>query len=441
MRCLAILWAWRPDLPFILYCVGESPAPRAPHTDEPRTDLPTTAGTPPIDRRLVICALGFAQILGWGTSFYFPAVFAKPIIAETGWPLSYVVAGTSIGLLVGGLISPQVGRLIARHGGRPVLLSSSVLFAIGLVGIGFSTSLPMYLVFWAVVGLGMGTGLYDATFATLGRIYGREARSPITTLTLYGGFASTVCWPLSALLIDFAGWRNACLIYAALHLLVSLPLQALVVRRAPVATSASGEGSGASAAKPTMKNEIAIFVVLALAMSISAGIGGILIINLLIFLQARGLDFATSVAIGALFGPSQVAARLVEWMFGNKYHPVWTLIVGCVLMAVALVMLYGGVPALILTIVIFGSGFGISWIARGTVPLALFGPARYPLMIGRLALPSLMVQAVAPTIGAWLIDRIGADSTIGLLTVFALINVVLVGLLWAVSRHTLKSDY
>jgi MFS family permease len=404
----------------------------------PGTTLPS-GGTRPIDRRLVICALGFAQILGWGTSFYFPAVFATPIIAETGWPLGYVVAGTSIGLLIGGLVSPQVGKLIARYGGRPVLLSSSVLFAVGLVGIGLSTSLPMYLACWAVVGLGMGTGLYDATFATLGRMYGAKARGPITTLTLYGGFASTVCWPFSALLIDLAGWRNACLIYAAIHLLVSLPLQALVVRRAARDDTPSG-ASGASAATSAMRNQTAIFVLLALAMSIAAGIGGILIINLLIFLQARGLDFATSVAIGAMFGPSQVAARGVEWMFGSKYHPVWTLIVGCVLMAIALVMLYGGVPALILTIVIFGSGFGISWVARGTVPLALFGAARYPQMIGKLALPSLIVQAIAPTVGAWLIERIGADSTIGLLTVFALINVVLVGLLWAVSRHSLQTD-
>lgn len=399
------------------------------------------AAAQPIDRRLVICALGFAQILGWGTSFYFPAVFATPIIAETGWPLGYVVAGTSLGLLIGGLVSPQVGKLIGRYGGRPVLLSSSALFAVGLAGIGLSTSLPMYLAFWAVVGLGMGTGLYDATFAALGRMYGAEARGPITTLTLYGGFASTVCWPFSALLIDVAGWRNACLIYAAIHLLVSLPLQALVVRRTPRNDASAGNGENLSAAKPAMRNEAAIFVLLALAMSLAAGIGGILIINLLIFLQARGLDFATSVAIGAMFGPSQVAARGVEWMFGNKYHPVWTLIVGCVLMAIALVMLYGGVPALILIIVIFGSGFGISWVARGTVPLALFGAARYPQMIGRLALPSLIVQAIAPTVGAWLIERIGADSTIGLLTVFALINVVLVGMLWAVSRHSLQTDH
>lgn len=402
--------------------------------------MSTAAGTSSIDRRLVISALGFAQILGWGTSFYFPAVFSGPIIAETGWSLSHVVSGTSVGLLIGGLISPAVGKLISRHGGRPLLLTSSLLFAAGLVGIGLSSSLTMYLLCWAVVGLGMGCGLYDATFATLGRMYGEGARGPITNLTLFGGFSSTVCWPLSALLIDLAGWRDACLIYAAIHVLVSLPLQALVVRgehrlAAPPAVPADEPAP----AQPMMKQATALFVLLALVMSFAAGIGAILIINLLIFLQARGLDFATAVAIGALFGPSQVAARLIERLFGSSYHPIWTLIAACLLMAVGLVALYAGVPALIFAIVVFGCGFGISWVARGTVPLALFGPIRYPVMIGRLALPSLVVQALAPAIGAWLIDRIGANSTIGLLTGFALTNVVLVGLLWAVSRHTMDS--
>lgn len=152
------------------------------------------AESPPLDRRVVITALGIAQILAWGTSFYFPAVFAQPIVRETGWSLGYVVGGTSLGLLVAGLISPQVGGLIDRHGGRPVLLASSLCYAAGLIGIGLAPALPFYLAAWVVLGLGMGTGLYDAVFAALSRIYGSAARGPITNLTLFGGFSSTpVC--------------------------------------------------------------------------------------------------------------------------------------------------------------------------------------------------------------------------------------------------------
>jgi MFS family permease len=175
--------------------------------------------------RVVIAALGFAQILGWGTSFYFPAVLAAPIVADTGWSLAWVVGGTSIGLLVAGLISPQVGRLVHERGGRPVLAASSVLFAAGLAGVGLAPSLPFYLIAWIVLGAGMGCGLYDAAFAALGRLYGHGARGPITNLTLFGGFASTVCWPLSAFLANAFGWREACLVYAAMHLVVALPLQ------------------------------------------------------------------------------------------------------------------------------------------------------------------------------------------------------------------------
>ena len=190
-----------------------------------------------LDRRVVITALGFAQILAWGTSFYFPAVFAGPIVADTGWSLGWVVGGTSVGLLVAGLISPQVGRIIDLHGGRPVLLASSLFYAAGLIGIGLAPALPVYLMAWVLLGIGMGTGLYDAVFAALGRMYGSAARGPITNLTLFGGFASTVCWPLSAFMIEHAGWRNACFVYAALHLLVALPLQMAVIRRAPVSAA------------------------------------------------------------------------------------------------------------------------------------------------------------------------------------------------------------
>jgi MFS family permease len=153
---------------------------------------------PPLDRRVVITALGIAQILAWGTSFYFPAVFAEPIVKETGWSLGSIVGGTSIGLLTAGLISPQVGRIIDVRGGRPVLLASSLFYAAGLALVGLSQALPVYWLAWVLIGFGMGTGLYDAVFAALGRMYGSEARGPITSLTLFGGFAGTVCWPLSA---------------------------------------------------------------------------------------------------------------------------------------------------------------------------------------------------------------------------------------------------
>lgn len=397
--------------------------------------MPTYAVAGAPDRRLVITVLGVAQILAWGTSFYFPAVFAQPIIEETHWPLGFVVGGTSIGLLVAGLVSPRVGRIIDRRGGRPVLLSSSLLYAVGLAGIGLSQSLPVYLASWVVVGLGMGAGLYDAVFAALGRMYGRDARNPIASLTLFGGFSSTICWPLSAFMIAHIGWRDACLAYALLHLLASLPLQALVLPKArPKEAALEAETRPDPRFASCIPNESAIFALLALILSITAGVGAIVVVHLLIFLQARGIDATAAVALGTLFGPAQVTARVVERLFGGRYHPIWTMVASCLLMAAGLALLFLKAPFLPLIILIYGGGYGVSWIVRGTLPLALFGAERFPRLMGRLAFPSLIVQALAPSAGALLIEASGTALTLGLLTALAVINVLLIGALRALSR-------
>lgn len=387
-------------------------------------------------RPVTITALGIAQILAWGTSFYFPAVFAAPIVADTGWSLFWVVSGTSVGLLIAGLISPRVGAMIDRRGGRPVLACSSMLFAAGLLGIALAPNLPCYLLAWVVLGCGMGTGTYDAVFAALGKLYGHQARAPITNLTLFGGFASTVCWPLSAFLIEWVGWRYACVAYAIAHLLIALPLQlAVMPPLAPMAGKAANPEASSVDDVRDVLNERLIFLLIALVLTISSGIGSIVIVHLLTFLQARGADFALAVTLGTLFGPAQVGARVVERLFGANYHPIWTMVASCALMVVGMAALWGGFPILSLVILVYGAGYGIMWIARGTLPLALFGPRRYATLIGRLAFPALIVQALAPSAGAWLIERQGADITMAILVGFAAVNVLLVGALWAACRR------
>jgi MFS family permease len=383
---------------------------------------------------IVVPALGIAQILMWGSTVYLLAVLAPAIVKDTGWSLRWVIGGVSIGLLVAGLISPKVGRVIEARGGRPVLVFASLVTALAFVVLALSPSLPVYLVGWVLMGVGMGTGLYDAVFAALGRLYGQAARSAITNLTLFGGFGSTVCWPLSAYLIATWDWRVACLVYAALYLTVSLPVHLFVFPgEAPRATSVAHAGTQAAAAELSRREHI-MFWLLAGIQTLAQAIGTIIIVHLLVFLQARGMTLAAAVTLGTLFGPAQVGARVIERVFGAYYHPIWTMVAASTLMALGLAILLTDLPIALAAVLIYGAGYGVTWIARGTLPLAIFGPERYPVLMGGLAFPSLIAQALAPFAGALMIEFLGVMPTILVLVAAACLNAALVAALWTRCR-------
>jgi predicted MFS family arabinose efflux permease len=383
------------------------------------TDTAMTDSPPGFARRyLVVPGLGITQILTWGSSYYLLAVLAPVITRDTGWLLSWLVGGLSLGMLVAGACSPLIGRLVQKHGGRPVLSASSVLMALGLCTISFATTWPFYVGGWLITGAGMGAGLYDAAFATLGRLYGAGARKAITNLTLFGGFASTVCWPLSAFLVEAYGWRNTSLIYASIQMAVCLPIHLFLIPRAPplaVAESVKTLDARVSSYGQT-------FVLLALILSFTAITTSLISVDLLTLLHARGLELAGAVALGALIGPSQVGARLVEWSFGPRYHPMWTMLGSVALIAAGVSLLLFSAPLAIVALILYGAGNGIGSIAKGTLPLAVFGPGNYAAIMGKLAMPSLIAQAAAPSIGALLIEFGGANLTMSVLAVLTLTN-------------------
>ncbi|GJE74086.1 MFS transporter [Methylorubrum suomiense] len=340
----------------------------------------------------MISALGVVQILAWGSSFYLLGVLAAPIAADTGWPLAWIFGGLSLGLLTAGLVSPQVGRIISERGGRPVLAVAAVLLASGLVVLGLAPALWVFLAGWLLLGLGMGCGLYDPAFATLGRLYGAEARPAITTLTLWGGFASTVSWPLSAFLLDQGGWRWACFVYAGLQLVVSLPLILGLIPPAPVRPAWANDGPAPVVA--LAPKERRPFLLMAGVLILGGGVMSLLSAHVLTLLQARSVPLASAVTFGALIGPSQVAARIVEMSFKGRHHPLWTLTAAMSLVALGVTLLAFELPLVALALILYGAGNGIYSIARGTVPLALFGPERYAPLLGRLARPGLVAQAL-----------------------------------------------
>ena len=383
------------------------------------------------NRQLVVTVLGLTQILAWGSSYYLLAVLAPAIAADTGWSLAWIVGGLSLGLIAAGFVSPRVGRTIERHGGRPVLAVSAGLFAVGLCGLAIAPALPAYLAAWLVLGLAMGAGLYDAAFATLGRLYGQSARQPITILTLFGGLASTACWPLSAYFEASLGWRGTCLAYAALHLAIALPLFVLALpRRADSETRLVRAGSepnclpanAADASRPSRP----LFLLLALTIMLGSAISALVSVHLLSILQEWGVALAAAVALGALVGPAQVGARAIEMLIGRYHHPIWTMVASTVLVAAGLGLLSADLPIMAGALVFYGAGIGIELIARGTLPLALFGASGYATVIGRLAMPSLLAQAASPVIGAFLMQRVGANGTLTTLLGVAVLDVVLV---------------
>ncbi|WP_343042865.1 MFS transporter [Paracoccus litorisediminis] len=383
----------------------------------------------------MISALGVVQIFAWGSSYYLLGVFAAPIAADTSWSLSWIVGGLSLGLFVAGIASPRLGVAIRKHGGKPILALSSLLLASGLVILATAPVQYAFFAGWVVIGLGMGAGLYDAAFATLGGIYGREARSAITSLTLWGGFASTACWPLSAFLIENIGWRWSCIAYAAIQIGVCLPLILFVLPGQKQIATTSTEPETPLRLSPSENRAYLIIM----AITVMAGLAVTIVsVHLLTILQTRGLSMAEAVSLGALIGPAQVSARLIEMASGGRHHPIWTLAAAAGLSALGLILLATGLPFLGTAIFMYGAGNGIFSIARGALPLALFGADRYAPIMGRIARPSLMAQAVAPTIGAVLLTTIGNEFTLAFIALVAIVNLSLVSLLWRSLGPTIR---
>ncbi|MCO5118147.1 MAG: MFS transporter [Burkholderiaceae bacterium] len=371
------------------------------------------------DRRAVTVALGTTQTLAWASSYYLAAILAAPMAKELGLATSTVFAAFSGALAASALVGPWSGRLIDRHGGRPVLIGTNLLFALALAAIGMARDLPTLIAAWLVMGIAMGSGLYEAAFATLVRLYGQQSRNAITGVTLLGGLASTVGWPLTAWMEARYGWRGACFGWVALHLMLGLPLNAWLPRasrradpaqaKSHAAPSAAPPDAGSSASPPT--SPVLIGAVLATVFAAGWFVSTSMAAHFPRVIQAAGASLAVAVAVGAMIGPAQVAGRLLEFGLLRRMHPLLSARLATLAHPLGVAALLIGGPALAPVFgILHGMGNGILTIAMATLPLALFGSQGYGARQGWLMLPARILQALAPFLFGIALERWAASA-------------------------------
>ena len=355
---------------------------------------------------LTVAVIGTTQTLAWASSYYLPAILADPIATGLGVSKALFFGCFSGSLLLQAALGPMIGKAIDRHGGRDVLVLSNLVLAAGLGWLALARGPGGLAGAWVLLGIGMALGLYDSAFATLTALYGLEARAPITGITLIAGFASTLGWPVSALLNESFGWRGACLGWAAVNLCICLPMNRLLVPRpaGPVRNAAAQ----AMAAAPT--NGMAVLAVVFGAVGFVTGAMGAHLPRLL---ELAGASAGAAIAAASLMGPAQVAARLFEFGVLKRLHPLVSTRLALLMHPVGAAFLAAlGGPAASIFALLHGAGNGLLTISRGTLPLALFGPAGYGLRTGIIVAPARVTAAAAPLLFGLLLDVMGMGALV-----------------------------
>jgi MFS family permease len=360
-------------------------------------------------KAVVVTALGSTQTLAWAGSYYLPAILGAPIAAALHLPTSVFFGVFSGAMLLSGVLSPQVGRVIDKHGGRSVMAVSSVVLAGGLVMLGLAQGLIGLGAAWLVLGVGTAMGLYTPAFATLSRLYGLDARGPITGVTLFAGFASTIGWPVSAFMLDHYSWREACFVWAGLNLFLCLPANWLLIPTAPAEPPIPRPAT--IDATPLPDPRPGTMLILAFFFAATRFVSGALASHLPRLLEGAGASAVAAIAAGALVGPAQVGARVFEFGLLRRFHPLIPARIAILLHPLgAAIMGLLGPAGITVFAILHGAGNGMLTIANGTLPLALFGPVGYGKRTGILAVPTRIAESSAPFIFGLLIDHIGTAA-------------------------------
>jgi MFS family permease len=380
---------------------------------------PSADASARISRSLLLC-LGLSQIVGWGTLHYLIGLFAAPIGHELGWSATFVQGGFSLALVVMGLTSYRVGAWIDRHGGRVAMMTGCWLGAIGCLLLSTMHGKAQFLIGWVFIGLAMRLALYDSAFASLAYVAGTGARRHIATITLFGGFASTVFWPLGQAMANAWGWRGALVAYAVLLASSSLLHLAIPVSRhrvgrpdegSPAATPAAVTASSVAAAaspKPTpVPGAYFLFAVIAVTVLF---LQTAMAAQFLELLHARGWDAATAVTLSMLLGLGQFAGRFSVAMWAHRVNAVKLNLMPGAYLCLAFILylaagqtLWGAGAFAFL----YGAGNGLATITRGAMPLVIFDASAYGRTVGAVLRPAFALAACAPMVFAFVVVQAG----------------------------------
>ena len=378
---------------------------------------------------VTIIGLGITQILGYGTLYYAFAVLEPQISAEFGWSSSWSYGCLSLAFLLGGLVGPWTGQLIDRRGARLVMSLGSVASSLALVLLAASQNLVTFAIAMVSVQVTAVLVLYDAAFAGLAQVAGsKAARRAITQMTLLGGLASTFFWPLTHYLAEHLDWRSVYLIFALVHLALCLPLHLLVLGNAvPVSAHETANGHSIEPSEPVLAPSQGFRAMLWLIayFCLNGFVYSSFNIHWVSALQQAGFTAAVAVGVGVLMGPSQVAIRFLDMVFGRNLHPLTTGAISSVFLVVALAAVLvsgGGAAGAVVFAVLFGLSQGLTSIIRGTIPLVLFGRAGYGARLGRISAISVTVRSCAPFVFALLIENIGPTFAFGASAVLAALS-------------------
>ncbi|QQO17532.1 MFS transporter [Bradyrhizobium diazoefficiens] len=382
------------------------------------------------DGRLIgiLLVLAITQLIAWGT-IGLPAIVGRDLAADLGMSLPAVFGGTSVLYVTMGLCAPWLARAFARHGARKVMMVGTVLTVPGFVLLSVAREPVLYFAAWTIFGVAGSATLSTGAYIMLNEIAGRQAKSAIGALMLVTGLSSSIFWPTTSFLSGHLGWRGTCVVYAAMLILVSLPLYAFAAPRRIVA-----KDEGAAPAKRAEVARIArsTFGLVVSAVTLNAFVNFGLNAVFIELLRAEGLAPAQAIAFGSMLGVIQVSARGLDFLGGGRWDGITTGLVAGTALPVAMLLLMlseGATWAVAVFILLYGAGSGAMAVARATIPLVFYDQAEFTKAMSMIALPLNLASAISPPLLAGLLTQFGSRGVLGLTFVFSCATVLILVLL------------